>query len=184
MRKLTVIIALLAAIVASTGDFSAVTAAEKKAGLKAGYVDLELVLRNYDPYIEARSELEEMNEQFQEKMEKKKEEIEELRSNLQQSDMLGQRSKQKLQQELMQKGQEFQIEARSGQRRLEAKQEELLGPVRDVVQVAVGDVAAERDLDIVHRYDIENATVLWVSEELEISQQVIDKLEENQQSEE
>jgi Skp family chaperone for outer membrane proteins len=184
MRKLTVLIALLAVVFISTGNFSAVTAAENKTGLKTGYVDLELVLRNFDAYIEARGELEALNEQFQEKMEKKKGEIEELRSKLQQSDMLGQRSKQQLQQELIQKGQQFQREVRAGQRRLETKQEELLGPVRDVVQVAVGEVALERDLDIVHRYDIENATVLWVSEEHEISEQVIDKLEENQQSEE
>ncbi|MFP4687024.1 MAG: OmpH family outer membrane protein [bacterium] len=181
MRKLTVLLYAVALTGFLIFNLSPAWA-EEPVALRTGYVDLELVLENYPAYVEAREELEELNVKFREEMEEKRSEIDEMRGKLEQSDMLGPRQQEQMRQELMQKMQQFQIEAQSGQERLEEKQEELLGPVREVVQQAVREVAADRELDIVHRYDLENATVLWVSEKMEISEQVMERLEEREDS--
>ena len=144
--------------------------------VRAGYVDLELVLENYEPYVEARSEMEALSREFHEEMEGRRDEIEQRRAQLEEADMLGPQQQQQLGQQLMQKMQNFQLDVQSGQQRLESKQEELLAPVRDTVQNAVREVALENNFDIVHRYDLEDATVLWVSDRLEVSDQVIEKL--------
>lgn len=156
----------------------------QKAGnqsLNVGYVNLDRVLQSYPPYHDAMDKLDQYRNDLQKEIASNRKEIEGLRKELQQGgQFLSKKAQQEKQQELRQRMQVFQQSRQRSQQMLEKKQQEILSPVQKQVQTAVKAVAENLNYDVIHRFGgQQSSTVLWVSPEVDLSDKVIEYLNNN-----
>lgn len=166
MRKLLAIILLLLAL--------APVQAQKYACVNTDYI-----MRNMPEYSQALNKINKYIEEWQQELQNKQQEVDELRQQYQQEAyLLPDNLKQRRQDEIHNK----ETELRNLQRQrfgtggdLEQKRAELMKPVQDRVYNAIERVAREKNYAFV--FDkAASATVLYVSEKYDISNQVLELL--------
>ncbi len=144
---------------------------------KTGYVHLERAMSGYEDFVSAMEEVQEFEEELEAEMRRRGEELEAEMQELQQAaELLGPEEQQRRQQELMQKHQQFQMDVQQMQQRIEEKEAELLEPIHQRVQELVEQVARARGFNRIVRYDIEGSDIVWVEEELDVTEELAEKL--------
>jgi outer membrane protein len=147
--------------------------------LDVGYVNLNRVLEAFEPYQEAMNDLEQFRSDIQEEIDQDRQSIGELRQQLQDSQYLSQEQRRQKQQQLRQRMQSYQQSRRRSQQMMQRRERQLLSPVRDSVQEAVKITGEDLDYDVIHRFGgRQPSTVMWVSPDVDITDQVIDRLDE------
>lgn len=166
MRKLLAIILLLSVLVPVHAQ-------------KYACVNTDYIMRNMPEYSQALNKINKYIEEWQQELQNKQQEVDELRQQYQQEAyLLPDNLKQRRQDEIHNK----ETELRNLQRQrfgmggdLEQKRAELMKPVQDRVYNAIERVAREKNYAFV--FDkAASATVLYVSEKYDISNQVLELL--------
>ena len=166
MRKLLAIILLLSVLVPVHAQ-------------KYACVNTDYIMRNMPEYNQALTKINKYIEEWQQELQNKQQEVDELRQQYQQEAyLLPDNLKQRRQDEIHNK----ETELRNLQRQrfgtggdLEQKRAELMKPVQDRVYNAIERVAREKNYAFV--FDkAASATVLYVSEKYDISNQVLELL--------
>ena len=166
MRKLLAIILLLSVLVPVHAQ-------------KYACVNTDYIMRNMPEYSQALNKINKYIEEWQQELQNKQQEVDELRQQYQQEAyLLPDNLKQRRQNEIHNK----ETELRNLQRQrfgtggdLEQKRAELMKPVQDRVYNAIERVAREKNYAFV--FDkAASATVLYVSEKYDISNQVLELL--------
>ncbi|MGM0380462.1 MAG: OmpH family outer membrane protein [bacterium] len=154
-------------------------------GSQTGYVHLEQAMRGYEAFVEAMEEVEEFEENQKEQMRQRGKKLEEEYQKLQkEGQFLSPEEQQQRQQELMQKHQQFQMEAQQIQQQVKEKEAELLEPIHQQVQEVVAGVARQEGFEKIVRYDLEGSDIVWVEEELDITEELKSKLSEKSEAKE
>lgn len=149
----------------------------RKGDLKVGYVDLNAVLEEYQPYQKATERLEQFRDDIQSQIDEDRQRIEQLRSELQDGEFLSEDQQRQKQQQLQERMRSFQQSRQRSQQMMQRQEQQLLQPVRAKVREAVELTADELDYDVVHRFGgRQPSTVLWVSAEVDMTDEVIDRL--------
>ena len=166
MRKYLIIILLLAVLVPVQAQ-------------KYACVNTDYIMRNVPEYNQALTKINKYIEEWQQELQNKQQEVDELRQQYQQEAyLLPDNLKQRRQDEIHNK--ETELRALQRQRfgtggDLEQKRAELMKPVQDRVYNAIERVAREKNYAFV--FDkAASATVLYVSEKYDISNQVREML--------
>ena len=166
MRKYLIIILLLAVLVPVQAQ-------------KYACVNTDYIMRNVPEYNQALTKINKYIEEWQQELQNKQQEVDELRQQYQQEAyLLPDNLKQRRQDEIHNK--ETELRALQRQRfgtggDLEQKRAELMKPVQDRVYNAIERVAREKSYAFV--FDkAASATVLYVSEKYDISNQVLEML--------
>ncbi len=142
--------------------------------VREGYVDLELALGEFGPYQEAQRQLSEYQQELQGRIDEMEEQLEELQQSLQFRSPEGQREIQEQMQRLFQ---EYQSLIHESEARLDQREEELLEPVHQEVQVAVSNLGEAFDLDVIKQFDGVGTDVLWVAPRVDFTEELIDELQ-------
>lgn len=149
--------------------------------LKVGYVDLEEVLKSDSQYQKARKKLERYKNNLKDRIDTQKQELSKLKKQLEEeSSLLSEQELKKKRQTFARKAKAFQQRARRGQMLIERKKKELLAPILERVEPAVQAVAKARDYDVVKRYGQSEDSVLWVSERVDLTDAVIERMKATQ----
>ncbi|MBO4600274.1 MAG: OmpH family outer membrane protein [Bacteroidales bacterium] len=148
-------------------------------GQKYACVNTDYILRSVPEYTQALNKINKYIEEWQQELQAKQQEVDELRQQYQQEAyLLPDNLKQRRQDEIHNK--ESELRALQRQRfgtggDLEQKRAELMKPVQDRVYNAIERVAREKNFAFV--FDkAASATVLYVSEKYDISNQVLEML--------
>ncbi|GEM_PF-6850974 len=147
---------------------------EPATDVREGYVDLEVALGEFGPYREAQQELTDYQQELQAQIDEMEEQLEELQQSLQFRSPEGQREIQEQMQRLFQ---EYQTLIHESEARLDQREEELLEPVHQQVQVAVGNLGENFDLDVIKQFDGVGTDVLWVAPRVDFTEKLIDELQ-------
>ena len=146
---------------------------------KYACVNTDYIMRNMPEYSQALNKINKYIEEWQQELQNKQQEVDELRQQYQQEAyLLPDNLKQRRQDEIHNK--ETELRALQRQRfgtegDLEQKRAELLKPVQDRVYNAIERVAREKNYAFVFDKSA-SATVLYVSEKYDISNQVLEML--------
>lgn len=149
-------------------------ATSKTGDLEIGYVNLSRALESFEPYQKAQEELETYHEQLQEDISSREKELKQLREEMQFLSRSEQAQKRK---EFMSKMQNFRARAKQSEQKMQKKQKELLEPVRNRVQEVVTEFGEEEGLDVIKQYDNQASDVLWVSAKVDVTGEIIDRLD-------
>ena len=178
MKKRTIVffVTLLVTIPTFAGAQEA-----RQRDLKVGYVNLDRVLQSFEPYRKAIKELQDYRNKLQQEIASNQQEIQKLRQELEQGGQyLSEQAAQKKQQELRKRMQMYQQSRQKSQQMMNKREQEKLAPVRRQVQIAVKSVAEENGYDVIHRFGGEqSSTILWVDSDVDLSEKVIQRLNEN-----
>lgn len=177
MKKFTSMIALCSLFILLSVPLQAQQ--KQQGNLKVGYVNLNVILEEFEPYQEATQQLEDYRDDIQSEIDQNRSDINQLRQELQDSQYLSQEQRRQKQQQLRKKMQSFQQSRQRSQQMMRRKEQELLTPIRDKVREAVEITAEELEYDVVHRYGgRQPSTVLWVSPDVDFTDQVIERLDQ------
>ena len=175
-RKATGILLLVTLLSAPV----AATAAQPSAGnVQAAYVNMQRVLESDSSYQNAIQDLEQYREDLRQRIQSQRKELQKMRQNLKkEGSLLSQQQRRKKQQQMARKMQALQQRAQQSQQQLQIKKQELLAPVLKKIDPVVREVAKENGYNVIYSYGrSDNPNVLWVDDELNITQQIIDRLE-------
>lgn len=147
--------------------------------VKAAYVNMQRVLQSDSGYQEAMQKLQEYQRNLQRKMQKKRQELTELQKQLQQEgSLLSADQRKKKQQQMRKQMQSLQQRAQRSQQMVQQRRAKLLKPVLEKIDPVVRSVAEEQGYNVIYSYgQRDNPSVLWVAEELNITDDIIERLE-------
>jgi len=146
---------------------------------KTGYIHLEQAMRNYEAFVDVMEEVREFESEIESDLRQRREQLEQAHQKLQEeAQFLSPEEQQNRQQELMQTHQQFQMDVQQSQQRIEQKKARLLEPIHQRVQKIVARVAEEKKFDKIVRYDLEGSEIVWVKEELDITEELGNRLAE------
>lgn len=149
--------------------------------VKVGYVDLEAVLESDSEYQKAKQKLKRYRNKLKDRIDSQKQELSKLKKQLEEeSSLLSKQELKKKRQTFMRKVKAFQQRAKRGQALIERKKQKLLAPILERVKPAVQAVAKARGYDVVRSYGQSEDSVLWVSERVDITRAVIERMEASQ----
>jgi Skp family chaperone for outer membrane proteins len=181
-------ILLLAAFVAGTFTLQA------QESPKVGIVDLDLVLQQYDKFNEAKAELEQQQQRADAELRPMVDSINALRQEIQavsdrinnptsseEAQMEARGEARQLQAQLEQQAIEFQRLRGEAQRTIAQREQNMLSMVLDDVRGAAAVVADAKGIDLI--LSNQNQIVLFFSDALEISDEVLTQLESSEDSE-
>ncbi len=143
-------------------------------GIKVGYVNLSRALESYDAYQKAKQELEDYHKRLQEKMSTREKELKKMREEMQ---FLSRSEQAQRRKEFMTKMQNFRAQAQESERMMQQKQAELLDPIRSEVQEVIGSLGEKKGLKLIKQYDAQSSDILWVSARVDITGDVIARLD-------
>lgn len=148
--------------------------------VKAAYVNMQKVLQSDSTYQEAMQDLQEYRRNLRKQIRQKRQELQKLQKELkQEGSLLSANQRKQKQQQLRRKMQSLQQRARRSQQMMQQKRQKLLKPVLKKIDPVVRSVADEQGYNVIYSYgQRDNPSVLWVSEELNITDDVIDRLEQ------
>lgn len=158
----------------------AVTAAQPNAGnVKAAYVNMQRVLESDSSYQNAIQDLEQYRKDLKNRIQSQREELQKMRENLkEEGSLLSEQQRKKKQQKMAQQMQALQQRAQQSQQELQMKKQELLAPVLKKIDPVVREVAEENGYNVIYSYGrSDNPNVLWVDDELNITEQIIERLD-------
>lgn len=158
----------------------AVRSAQPNAGnVKAAYVNMQRVLDSDSSYQNAIQDLEQYREDLKNRIQSRRKELQEMRQNLkEEGSLLSKQQRQKKQQQMARKMQALQQRAQQSQQQLQMKKQELLAPVLKKIDPVLREVAEENGYNVIYSYGrSDNPNVLWVDDELNITEQIIERLD-------
>lgn len=152
--------------------------AQSAGNISAAYVDMGRVLQEDDNYQEAMQDLKNYRNNLQKRIKKQRKDLQKMRKDLKdQQSLLSKKQKQKRQQKIARKMQQLQQRAQRSKGLMQQKQQELLQPVLEKINPVVQNVAKEKGFNAVYSFGQRNNTsVLWVSQDLDITDAVIERL--------
>ncbi len=177
MRKVLVSVVLMAWVVTAGAPMAA--AQSEASNIRAAYVNLQEVLESTNQYKQAQEELQQFQENIREKMNSQREELDKLREQMEEeAEFLSQQQRQQKQQQLRQKMQSYRQRAQRSQQLVERKEQQLLAPILERVSKAVSAAGTKHGYNVVYRFNAgRSGDVLWVADSVDITQKVIDELE-------
>lgn len=149
---------------------------------KIGLVDLQYILEKCAPGQKAIEQLQQEFQGMQQTLDQRKSELDALREELQkQSLILSQEAQSDKETEFRQKMQDFQKLYQDYQRRMQAKEQELREPIIDKLVEVIQDYGQKNEFDMV--LDKQNSGIVYNTPELEITEPVLDLLNQKWQTE-
>ncbi len=147
--------------------------------IKAAYVNMQRVLESDSSYQQAIQDLKQYRQDLQKRIQKQRQELQKMRKNLQkEGSLLSAQQRKKKKQQLAQRMQSLQQRAQQSQAQLQQKKQELLQPVLKKIDPVVREVAEEDGYNVIYSYgQSENPSVLWVSEKINITEKIIERLD-------
>jgi outer membrane protein len=148
--------------------------------IKAAYVNMERVLQSDSSYQTAIQDLQQYRRKLRQRIRTQRKELRKMRKNLkQQGSILSQDQRRKKQQQIMRQMRSLQQRAQQSQLQLQRKKQELLAPVLEKIDPVVREVAEQNGYNVIYSYGrSENPSVLWVSDTINITSKIIERLEQ------
>jgi outer membrane protein len=170
-------LALAVALTVAPGYLSA--APTDAGNVKAAYVNMQRVLESDSSYQKAIQDLQQYRQDLKQRIQKQRQELQKMRKNLkEEGSLLSKQQRQKKQQQLAQRMRSLQQRAQQSQVQLQRKKQELLQPVLEKIDPVVREVAEEEGYNVIYSYgQSENPSVLWVSEKINITDKIIERLD-------
>jgi len=149
--------------------------------VKAAYVNMQRVLESDSSYQKAIQDLQQYRKDLKQRIQKQRQELQKMRKSLKEErTLLSDQQRMKKKQKLAQRMQSLQQRAQQSQVELQQKKQELLQPVLEKIDPVVREVAEEEGYNVIYSYgQSENPSVLWVSEQINITEQIIERLDDN-----
>ncbi|RQD65591.1 MAG: OmpH family outer membrane protein [Desulfonatronovibrio sp. MSAO_Bac4] len=142
---------------------------------KMAYVEVQRVLETSEPGKTALGQLTKRFEDMREELDKERASLEEMREELQkQSLVLSQDAQQDLENQLRRKVGEFQEMFQAYQARMQQEEQTLSEPIIDLLFDIINDFGEENDYKII--FDAQSSGIIYASEALNITDQIIEKL--------
>lgn len=150
--------------------------------VKAAYVNMQKVLQSDSTYQQAMKDLQQYRRSLQRQIQKKRQELQKLQKQLQQEgSLLSQSQRKQKQQQLRRKMQSLQQRAQQSQQMMQQKRQKLLRPVLKKIDPVVRAVAQDKGFNVIYSYgQQDNPSVLWVAEDLNITDDIIKRLEQKE----
>lgn len=168
MKKLALLVML------SVGFLSFSAQAE----LKVGYVDLQKAIEGTSTGKKARAELEKEFKAKKKELEKKEKDLKKMTEDFEKkklvlSEDVKRRKGAELQQEIM----KFRQMVQQSEQNIRKREQELTRPIVEKLQKAVKEVATDKKVTMVLNQNRNFRTVLWASDEVDLTSDVIKKYE-------
>lgn len=151
----------------------------KADNLRAAFVNIDRVLQNDSSYQTAMQDFKQYRQNLQKRIKQQRQELQKMRQNLKEEGaLLSKQQRQKKKQQMARKMQSLRQRAQQSKQQLQQKRQELISPVLKKIDPIVRSVAEENGYNVIYSYgQRNNPSVLWVSEKINITDQIIDRLE-------
>ncbi len=148
------------------------------AEIKVGYVDVQRAIEETSTGKKAKKELEKEVSEKQKDLEKKKADIQKMQEDLEKkksvlSEEVRQRKAAELQEEFM----KYQQLVGQTEMNIRKREQELTKPIVDKLKTAIEKVAKDKKLDMILHQSEKFQTVLWASDQLDLTDEVIKQYE-------
>lgn len=147
--------------------------------IRACFIDLQEVLRNFPEYAQAKETLEGWAKDKQKLVAEKERQIQKLDSDLKKSQLRSEDSKKEMESEFKKELGVYQDMVKQLQAELSDKEDELLSPVKEVLSKAIEDVSKAKGFNVV--YDAAapgGRPILYVDDSLDITEAVSAKMKD------
>ncbi len=150
--------------------------------IKAAYVNMQKVLQSDTSFRSAMEQVQQYRNKLRKKIQGQGKKLQKMQENLkEQGSILSKNQRKKKLQTLQRKKRALQQRVRKSQRMVQQKKQELLAPVLEKINPVLARVARQGGYDVVYSYGRDsNQSVLWVSDSVDITNQVIQRLKEKQ----
>lgn len=150
--------------------------------IKAAYVNMEQILRSDSEFRQAIKKLDKFRNKLQERIKSQRQGLQKLRKDLQEEgELLSKQQRQQKKQQLTRKMRSLQQRTRRSKQQLQKKKQELIQPILEKVAPVAQQVAQENGFNVIYRYGrSQDSSVLWVAESINLTEEVIQRLESNQ----
>lgn len=147
--------------------------------IRAAYVNLQKVLESSPQYKQAQKQLQQFQKNLEQKMSSQREQLDKLRTQMrEEAEFLSQKQRQQKRQQLMQKMQAYRQRAQRSQQMVQRKEQQLLAPILERVSKAVSAAGQKHGYNVVYRFNAgRDGNVLWVADSVDLTQKVIEELE-------
>jgi outer membrane protein len=146
-----------------------------QAPTKIGYIDTRRIIQEAPGAQEARTTLEREMQGYQQQMQAMEDSMQTMMSDYQQrSLMMSAEAKQRREQEIMQKRTSFQQRAEDIQNTAGRRQQEVMQPIMNRVETAIGDVRKAEGFGIV--FDVTSEAIVSADPVLDLTDKVIARL--------
>lgn len=170
----TSILATVLLLAAAAGPLSA---QEQASAPRIAYVNSQAVIQEAPGADSAQKAFQREVQQYRQQAKKLTAEVDSLRQQFQQQQgMLSEQARQKRQQELLQRQKQVQSRVSKIEKKLQQRQQQLMQPILNRVQKVIEQIRAERGYDMV--FDVSGSGVVAANPELDITEDVIARLEE------
>ena len=145
--------------------------------LRACFVDLQDVLRNYPEYGKAKETLEDWAKPKQKMISEKEKEIQKMDNDLKKNILRSEDAKKDQEAEFKKQLGGYQDMVKQLQQELSDKEEELLSPVKETLSKAIEEVSKSKGFNVVFDAAAPSGRpILYVDDALDITSSVVDKI--------
>lgn len=152
--------------------------------VKIAYVDLEEILKEYEGAVQAEEEMKVKSQQISEQLDQMamplQQKIQEYQQN---KDKLSSSDRQKQEAELMQQQQQFQQQQQMAQQQVQAEGQAKYEKINNDIESFLADYGQSNGYTYILGSSVQTKTVLYGDETLDITEQVIESLNSNYESE-
>jgi len=145
--------------------------------IRACFVDLQEVLRNYPDYVSAKESLENWAKPKQKMITEKEKDIQKLDNDLKKNLLRSEDAKKDKEGEFKKELNSYQDMVKQLQGELAEKEDELLAPVKEMLSKVIEEVSKARGFNVV--FDAATAggrPILYVADTLDITEEVVEKV--------
>jgi len=152
--------------------------------VKIAYVDLEEILKEYEGAVQAEEEMKVKSQQMSEQLDQMAAPLQQkIQAYQQNKDNLSASERQKQEGELMQQQQQFQQQQQMAQQQVQAEGQSKYEEINNDIETFLADYGKSNGYSYILGSSVQTKTVLYGEESLDITDEVIEALNSNYDSE-